>query len=277
MSLILKERGLDVRPAPTSEPWHANDLAAEAVKGGASLVIAMGGDGTINEVMNGMAHSRVPLAVIPGGTANVFCCETGIPRNGEKAARQLSQWVETRVALGRLNAAGARQRHFLLMAGAGLDARIVRRVQSGIKRRAGKLAYWAEGFRAFGERLSMMKARAEGRELVTGFALTSRVRNYGGDLSIATKASLFADRFELVTFAGQSTLPYGVYLAGAVVAQATNMPGVHSVLTDRVELSAVNGDPIYVQVDGEAAGQLPASIDLTPSAITLLVPRSAIK
>jgi diacylglycerol kinase family enzyme len=225
---ILDRGGLPVRLAPTSEPWHANDLAAAAVASGTGLVIAMGGDGTINEVLNGMVNSSVPLAVIPGGTANVFCCETGIPRNAEKAAGQLPEWIEARVALGRLQAAGAPPRHFLLMAGAGLDARIVKRVETGIKRRVGKLAYWAAGLGAFGERLALLKARAEGRELLTGFALTSRVRNYGGDLSIATKASLFADRFELVTFEGRSTIPYGLYLAGAVMAQATNLPGVHS-------------------------------------------------
>ena len=239
----------------------------------------MGGDGTVNEVLNGMAHSTIPLAVIPGGTANVFCCETGIPRNPEKAAALLPEWVEARVALGRVDSpAGEPPRFFLSMAGAGLDAGIVQRVQPAVKRRLGKVAYWIAGFRAFGESLAILHAQTEGRQMATGFALTSRVRNYGGDLTIASKASLFTDQFELVTFSGRSTIPYLIYLSGAVFGLATSLPGVHSVLTRRVDLAAnANGRPVYLQVDGEAAGQLPVSIEIVPSALTVLVPRKAIQ
>ena len=274
---MLERGGLAVRMSPTSAAGHATELAARALDSGADLMIAMGGDGTVNEVLNGMTGSRVPLAVIPAGTANVFCCETGIPRNATKAARQLPEWVEARVALGRVHAEGEAPRYFLLMAGAGLDAGIVQRVEPGIKRRLGKLAYWIAGLRTFGSGLVILKARAEGREFITGFALTSRVRNYGGDLTIATQASLFADHFELVTFSGRSTIPYGIYLTGAVVACATKLPGVQSMLTRRVELSPIDSGPVYLQVDGEAAGRLPATIELVPSALTVLAPRPAVK
>ena len=263
--------------APTSAPGHATALAAEAAQANAGLIIAMGGDGTVNEVLNGMAHSTVPLAVIPGGTANVFCCETGIPRNPEKAAAMLPEWVEARVALGRVHSAAEGPRYFLSMAGAGLDAGIVQRVEPAVKRRLGKVAYWIAGLRALGDSLAILNAHTEGRQLATGFALTSRVRNYGGDLTIASKASLFTDQFELVTFSGRSTIPYLIYLSGAVFGLATSLPGVHSVLTRRVDLASANGRPVYIQVDGEAAGQLPVSIEIVPSALTVLVPRKAIK
>ena len=276
---VLQQGGLEVRMTPTAAPGHATALASAAVRDCADLVIAMGGDGTVNEVLNGMTPAEAPLAVIPGGTANVFCCETGIPRNAEKAARQLPEWVARRVALGCVRPAGdGEPRHFLSMAGAGLDAGIVQRVEPGTKRRLGKLAYWIAGLRAFGENLAILQVRSEGREMLTGFALVSRVRNYGGDLTIASQASLFEDRFELVTFAGGSTVPYGIYLAGAVVACATKLPGVQSVLTQKVELTKLSGGrPIYLQVDGEAAGELPVSVELVPSALTVLVPRRAIK
>ena len=274
---VLRRSGLEVHLAPTSAPGHATALAAGAVNAKAGLIIAMGGDGTVNEVLNGMAHSSVPLAVIPGGTANVFCCETGIPRNPEKAAALLPEWVEARVALGRVQCAGEAPRYFLSMAGAGLDGGIVQRVQPALKRRLGKVAYWIAGFRAFGESLSILHAQAEGRQLATGFALTSRVRNYGGDLTIASKASLFTDQFELVTFSGRSTIPYLIYLSGAVFGLATSLPGVHSVLTRRVDLASSNGRPVYIQVDGEAAGQLPVSIEIVSSALTVLVPKNAIR
>ncbi len=280
---VLQSGGLAVQMAPTTAAGHATELATEAVKAGADLIISMGGDGTVNEILNGMVSSSVPLAVIPGGTANVFCwanvfcCETGIPRNAAKAAQQLPNWVEARVALGRIHASKAAERYFLLMAGAGLDAGVVQRVEPGIKRRLGKLAYWIAGLRTFGSGISILKVRAEGREFVTGFALTSRVANYGGDLTIATRASLFADHFELVTFSGRSTIPYGLYLAGAVVAYTTKLPGVQSTLTQRVELMPIDDDPVYLQIDGEAVGQLPATIDLVPAALTILVPPAAKK
>ena len=274
---VLQSGGLTVQMAPTMSAGHATQLAAEAVKTGADLIVSMGGDGTVNEILNGMVRSSVPLAVIPGGTANVFCCETGIPRDAVKAARQLPHWVEARVALGRIHASKAAERFFLLMAGAGLDAGIVQRVEPGIKRRLGKLAYWIAGLRTFGSGISILKVRAEGREFVTGFALTSRVANYGGDLTIATRASLFADHFELVTFSGRSTIPYGLYLAGAVLAYTTKLPGVQSTITQRVELMPIDGDPVYLQIDGEAVGQLPATIDLVPAALTILVPPAAKK
>jgi diacylglycerol kinase (ATP) len=274
---LLEQGGLKVEPAPTSEPGHATVLAAEAVKNGAGLVIAMGGDGTINEVLNGMAHSTVPLAVIPGGTANVFCCETGIPRNAEQAARQLPGWVEARVALGRIQPAAGPARWFLSMAGAGLDAGIVQRVDPGDKRRLGKIAYWIAGLRSFGERLAIIHVSVDGRLLETGFALASRVRNYGGDLTIASRASLFANHFELVTFSGRSTAPYLMYLSGAVVALATSLPGVQSVITTSVTLTPGSSGTVYIQVDGESAGQLPVTIDLAPSALTILVPRGAMR
>lgn len=274
---ILESGGINARLTPTAAPGHATELAAQAVADGADLVIAMGGDGTVNEVLNGMANQKVPLAVIPAGTANVFCCETGIPRQPEKAARLLPEWVEATVALGWLRFVKGPSRYFLCMAGAGFDAAIVQRVEPSVKRRLGKLAYWSAGFAAFGEKLAILRARADGEERLTGFALTSRVRNYGGDLSIATKASLFADRFELVTFNGRSTIPYTIYLAGAAIACATRMPGVNSLLTRKVELTAENGATVYIQADGEAAGQLPVTIEIAPAALTVLVPPQARK
>lgn len=270
---VLRSAGVTVERAPTALPGHATELAAAALGQGVDLVIAMGGDGTINEVLNGMVGSRVPLAVIPGGTANVYCCETGIPRDPEKAAALLPSWEPVRVALGRFTLSGGEKpRHFLLMAGAGLDASIVQKVEPGAKRRWGKLAYWFAGLKTFGSRLSIFNVRAEGREWVTGFALASRVKNYGGDLEIATTASLHDDTFELVTFAGRSTVPYGIYLGGAVVSFATSLPGVTSIRTRQVELAPIDGDPVYLQIDGELAGRLPARIDLVGDALTILMP-----
>jgi diacylglycerol kinase family enzyme len=262
---------------PTTRPEHATEIAARCARDGASLVIALGGDGTINEVANGLVGTSTPMAVLPGGTANVLACELGIPRDPVKAARQLSSWVAQKIPAGRLTTADQPPRHFLLMAGAGLDAEVLRNVKPDVKRRLGKAAYWIEGLKMTGRRLRQLEVRAEGQSITTGFALISRVRNYGGDLTIASGASLFSDQFQVVTFAGSTTWPYTAYLGGAVFGKALSVPGVRALHTRRIELLPGNGSQPYpTQMDGEAAGLLPAIIELIPDAITLLVPPTAL-
>jgi len=265
----------DLELYPTGGPGDATCLAAEAVLRRDSLVIAAGGDGTINEVMNGLVNSPVALGVVPFGTANVLACELRLGNDPVAVAERLPELRSRRIAVGRLTTAGA-SRHFLLMAGAGLDAAIVSRVKPKAKDRFGKLAYWWAGLSTFGEKLPPMEACADGRKFTTGFALAARVRNYGGDLEIASRASLESDQFELVTFEGGSTWPYPLYLSGALVGKAASLPGVHSMLTRRVELAPCNGHSIETHVDGEPAGPLPATLEVVPSSLTLLMPEPSV-
>jgi diacylglycerol kinase family enzyme len=137
-----------------------------------------------------MAHSRVPLGVLPGGTANVLAMEIGLGSDLDRAVDRLKKSVERRVALGRLCCTGVEPRYFLSMAGVGLDARIVNRVSADLKARAGKLAYWLAGLTHFGQSIGQFEAIVNGDPRRCGFALVSRVRNYGGDLEIASGASL---------------------------------------------------------------------------------------
>ncbi len=162
-----------------------------------------GGDGTINEVVNGMAGSEVPLGILPAGTANVLANETRHPRKMERAAERVAQCVPERVALGLLaTATGDSPRYFLLMAGAGLDADIVYTLNQRMKEVLGKVAYWIGGLSKFGQSLPEFTVEAEGQKFRTSFALLSRVRNYGGDLEIAPSISLLDDEIEMVLFEG---------------------------------------------------------------------------
>jgi diacylglycerol kinase (ATP) len=271
---ILSGNGHQVTPRPTTHAGHATELAAEAVAAGADLILVAGGDGTINEAMNGMIGSDVPLAPLPAGTANVLCMEVGFGSGMRGVARRLDSLQPVRVSTGLITAAGASSRHFLLMAGFGLDADVVSRVRPDIKKRLGKLAYWLAGFTQVGRRLPQMLVRAEGRELRTGFALASRVRNYGGDIEIARTASLLSDDFELVVFEGETTLPYVKYFTGVVTGTLAGMSGVTVLRTRSVELAPVNGSQVLTQIDGEEAGSIPARIEIVPSAISLLLPES---
>jgi len=269
---VLRAQGHDVIAQPTSGPGDGVRIAREAVASGADLILAAGGDGTVNEVLNGMVGSAVPLAVLPAGTANVLASEMRIGRNPEQAAAGLRALIPRRIAVGLLRASGSEPRYFLSMAGVGLDAEIVHRLDLGSKRRWGKLAYWKAGFSMLGERLKEFEVLVEGEVARAGFALASRVRNYGGDLEIARGASLLDDRFQVVSLEGSSSFRYLKYLAGVLAGRLEGMSGVRTTHTQRAVFAAPGTAAVHVQVDGEYAGRLPATVEIAPSALTLLVP-----
>lgn len=231
-----------------------------------------GGDGTINEVVDGMMHSSVPLAILPGGTANVLATELKLSRGLEHTARRLAEFRPQRISVGRLTCAGGVDRHFLLMAGIGLDAYIVYHISGPLKARIGKLAYWVAGWSLLGRRLTELRVEIDGCERRCSFALLSKVRNYGGDFEIARTVTLFDDCFEVALFEGRNTLRYVKYFAGVVSNRLHGMRGVTVLHTDRAIFTAPPGSPVYVQVDGESAGRLPAKICIVPDSLTLLVP-----
>jgi len=257
---------------PTTGPGTAGDIACRAIGEGSEMILAAGGDGTLNEVVQGMAHSTVPLGVLPAGTANVLATEIGLGRNLGRAAEIISKCVTRRIALGRLDYDGG-PRYFLSMAGVGFDAQIVYDLSSGLKERLGKAAYWVAGFAHALKRFPEFEVEIDGTASKIGsFALASRVRNYGGDFEIARRASLAADRFEVVLFRGRHALPYFKYLCGMVAGRLEGMGGVFFSTGREVRVADAAGRRIHIQVDGEYAGRLPASIVIVPDALTLLVP-----
>lgn len=269
----LNRAGIEVAVVPTAGPGTAGGIARERIAAGAELVIAAGGDGVINETIEGMAHCSTPLAILPAGTANVLATELKLGRNLEKAATRLGELRPRRVSLGHITCDGGRvSRHFLLMAGAGFDAHIVYKLNSSLKARAGKLAYWAASWSQVGRRLPQILVETEGRQLRCSFALFSKVRNYGGDFEIASEASLFDARFEAVLFEGRSAANYVKYFLGMGLRRLGRTNGVTFLKTARATLTCPDDPRVYVQIDGEFAGRLPAEIHIVPDALTLLVP-----
>lgn len=269
----MDEHGITVDSIATTGPGHAGEIARSAVDRGADLILVAGGDGTINEVVNGMVNSDVPLGILPAGTANVLANELGIGNAMERAAATLAETVQERVALGMIsNDANGSQRHFLLMAGAGLDADIVFNLNPRVKEAIGKVAYWVGGFSKIGRRIPEFTVQADGREYRASFALLSRVRNYGGDLEIAPSISLLDDEFEMVLFEGESSLGFLKYMLAVVVHQQKSMRGITILRTRQAVFLAPEDAGIHLQVDGEYAGLAPARVEIVPSALTLLVP-----
>jgi diacylglycerol kinase family enzyme len=256
---------------PTTGPRTAAALASQCIAEGADLVMAAGGDGTINEVLNGMVHSEVPLAILPAGTANVLAVELGLGTNMVRSAEKLETFTSERISVGLLKNQ-FEERHFALMAGVGLDALIVYNIDAHLKARLGKAAYWVAGFGRLGRPLPEFDVRVAGHTSRCSFALASRVKNYGGDLWIARGASLFSDHFEVILFEGAHTLPYMKYFLGVLTNRLARMSGVAILKTQSIEVECASDPAIYVQIDGEFAGRLPARIDIVPRALNLLVP-----
>jgi YegS/Rv2252/BmrU family lipid kinase len=268
---LLAADGIAAESIPTTGPGTASEIARQGIVSGADLILAAGGDGTINEVVNGMVHSAVPLGILPAGTANVLATELGIGTTLQRAAASLHKCVPERIAVGLLTSATA-SRHFLMMAGVGLDADIVYNLNLKVKRALGKVAYWIGGFGKVGGRLPEFTVEAEGREFRVSFALASRVRNYGGDLEIARAVSLLDNQFELVLFEGANSFTYVRYILGVLIKRHHGMRGVTILRTRQAAFSCPADSSIHVQVDGEYAGLLPAQVEIVPNALTLLVP-----
>ncbi len=158
------------------------------------------------------------------------------------------------------------------MAGVGLDAHIVYHVSAAFKARTGKFAYWVAGWSLLGRRLPQFSVEVDGRKMRCSFALLSQVRNYGGDFEIARDVTLFDDEFEVVLFEGGSSLRYITYLAGVAANRLHGMKGVTVTRGKHISFEKPEDNRVYVQVDGESAGHLPADIQIVPQALTLLVP-----
>ncbi len=273
----LASQDIAAKLVATTGPNSAGLQARQQIEDGCDLIIAAGGDGTINEVANGMLNTGVPLGILPGGTANVLAREMKLPMNLVRVAQDMRQMTPTRISVGSLRTGesrlGQERRTFLCMAGAGLDAEIVCNVDLDLKATIGKLAYYVGGFSQVFRPLTEFEVTVDGNKYEASFALISRVRNYGGDLEIAKGASLLSDDFEVVLFRGKQSYQYLPYLVGVALGQTARLSGCTIVHGSTVSCHAVAGKDVFAQVDGELAGKLSATAEIIPHSLTLLMPR----
>ncbi|HEY3825897.1 MAG TPA: diacylglycerol kinase family protein [Bryobacteraceae bacterium] len=270
---VLRNAGASVELIDTPGPQMAGELAQRAIESGCDLILAAGGDGTINEAVNGVVGSSVPFGILPAGTANVLANEIGFAERPDRAAEQVLDAIPVRIAVGALERPDHPRRHFVLMAGVGLDARIVYELDLDLKGKLGKLAYWHGGFRQFGRPVPRFHLSVNGSTYCASFALITRVRNYGGDFEIARRIHLTDNDFEVVVFQNHQWQDYLRFFGAVMTNRLHSTSGVTLARATEVQVDAPEDQRIYIQTDGEAVGVLPASIVTVPDALTLLLPK----
>ncbi len=279
---IFATRGIDADLAETTGPGHATEIAARAAAENRGLVIACGGDGTLNEIVNGLAahHNghRVPLALLPGGTANILAKELDLPWDIPKAAEKLVHGTVKEIALGLATPLEQpeKKKYFLSVAGAGPDGRIVYSLDLELKARLGILSYWWEGARAiFRYNFQHFRIVSAGQKLHASLVIVGRTKNFGGPFKITTEADLFGNHFEILTLATRSGLRYLSYLPSLWLNKLRGTAGVEFFKSDSVVCEPLDSNPIYAQIDGEPLARLPVEFRIIPRALKLLVPTAA--
>src|SRR5919202_974288 len=175
---ILRSGGLSVAVLNTEHPNHATELAALA---GDRLVVAAGGDGTVNEVLNGLS-SEATLGILPLGTANVLARELGLPLDAEAACRRILDGEVSRVDFGVATDESGVERRFACMAGIGFDAKVVGTVTPRLKRFLRGLAFAITAFRVFfGNRFPNVEVVHGDETHLARFAIVANGHFYGGD------------------------------------------------------------------------------------------------
>jgi diacylglycerol kinase (ATP) len=276
---LLGARGIQADLAETTGPGEATEIARRAGPDGRQLVIACGGDGTVNEVVNGLAAGqnghRVPMALLPAGTANVLAKELELSWDIPKAAEQLSRGDVREIALGLATPIEQpdKSRYFLSVAGAGPDGRITYAVDLELKARLGILAYWWQGAReVFNYKFQRFRVTSEGQSHEVSLVIAGRTKHYGGPFKITTGADLYEDQFEFVGLTTQSGLRYLSYLPTLWFGDLRKEEGVYFWKSDRLICEPIEGHPIYAQVDGEPLARIPVEFRIVPRALRLLVP-----
>jgi diacylglycerol kinase (ATP) len=277
---ILSRGGIEVDFQETRAPGDATVMAQRATAEGRQLVIACGGDGTLNEIINGLAAQqnghRVPLALLPGGTANVLAKEIELPWDIPAAAEKLLNAEVKEIALGLATPLEepSKRRYFLSVAGAGPDGTIVYSIDLELKARVGILAYWWQGAREiFRYKYPHFRVVTGKEKLDVSLVVVGRTKHYGGPFRITDEADLYADQFELMGLTTRSGFRYLSYLPTLWAGKLRGTEGVHYWKAKSIVCEPLDSNPVYAQVDGEPLARLPVEFKIVPRALKLLVPK----
>ena len=262
----------------TTGPGDARRFAHAATSIGYDIIAAAGGDGTVNEVLNGIGDepdgfAKTRLGVLPLGTVNVFARELKIPLRLEHAWKVLKRARETKIDLAHadfLDEGKPATRYFIQLAGAGLDARAIELVSWKLKKNAGPLAYVVAGLQALAEKQPRLTVRADGKKLDGELALLGNGKFYGGPFEIFPGADLGNGRLDICVFPSVNLASLLGHAPGFLVRRTLSEPKIRRLRADKFELTSET--PAAFELDGEWVGSLPATFSVEPGKLRVVVP-----
>jgi YegS/Rv2252/BmrU family lipid kinase len=257
--------------AVTTHPGHAREMACAAAR--RDLLLVAGGDGTINEAVNGLSDAfpggtpPAAMAILPVGTGNSLHREIGLSMDPVRAAAQLRSGSVRTVHLG-----DADGRLFTLMVGTGFDGYVVPRIPYRLKRWAGRFSYVMMGAASllrYG--YPMFRVRVDGKPYEVSSAVVSKSSHYGGAMRIAPDASLHRPELDVCLFFGRGALRYSVYTLGVLLQRHTRFKDVRYLKAQEVVIEP-SGRAVPSQMDGEALPHAPSMITVSPIGLKMLMP-----
>lgn len=273
----LDEIGGQAALKATAAPGDARRLAAEAIHDGFDIIAAAGGDGTVNEVLNGIgdaqAFGKVRMGVLPLGTVNVFARELNIPLRIEYAWEMLQRKRELIIDLPQVEFSqngSAQKRFFIQLAGAGLDARAIELVDWNTKKAIGPLAYVVAGLKALREKQPKIKARENGagNALEGTLVLIGNGKLYGG-FNIFPNADLKDGLLDVCIVPRTDFKTLFSYAPNLLLRQRLPEKKVTRFRTASFELAGETKTAF--ELDGEGIGHLPAKFSMAPEKLRVIV------
>ena len=264
---VLQRRGCTVVVRDAGPMPGAAEHLARTAEPEFDVIVAAGGDGTIAAVVNGVAASPRPIAVLPFGTANVLAAEIGLPRRAADRAVVIATGPAQPIWPGRIGG-----RAFVTSASSGFDADVVATVDARLKRRGGRLAFlWASLVCLWRYRERRIIVRVNGAEHLAAAAIATTGPLYAGRFLIAPEAVLGEPVLHIVLFRGGGRLAVLRYAAALWLGRLPRTAGVTILSTHTATIAGGDGGP--VQADGDIVACLPVTLDIAPHAIPLIQPR----
>lgn len=277
---FLRSHGWSLAIRETQRHGHASELAREASQQGANLVVAVGGDGTVGEVASGLVGGRAAMGVLPVGTGNRWAHMLGLPVWSPvypsalmDAARVLVRGERRPIDLGKVG-----DRYFMLWCGIGFDAQIARNIEPhrDVRRTLGNFAYLVVGVaQAMAMRGTRTTIVVDGhaRRCRVLLILVSNAQLYGPSLRVSPDALLDDGLLDICIFRGQNALD--VWRHFILVRVGRHETSSHIEMLRGKQIQVLGGRPLPVHLDGDPVGNTPATIEVHPQAIELIVPQWA--
>jgi diacylglycerol kinase (ATP) len=249
----------------TSGPGDARAEAARAVEQGFRTVVAAGGDGTVNEVVNGIAGSDVSLGILPVGTMNVFATELGLPGDLDEAWAVIRGGRTRRVDLLRANS-----QYFVQLAGVGLDAQAVQATSLNSKKNFGPLSYIISVAQIAAKPPPRLIVESDGVVREGSFVLIGNGRYYGGPVAFFKDARINDGKLDVLIFKNLGYLDIARYLGTILMGKHTNLPDVEYFQTRKAVVRS--DEDVPVEVDGEVVMNLPVTFRVSSRKLRVVVP-----